>query len=50
VSTQRAIGEARSADADQKSMQILFSRARLAMDATGLLFAFGLIALVSQNA
>jgi hypothetical protein len=32
-------------------MQTLFNRrARLAMDATGLLFAFSLIALVSQNA
>jgi hypothetical protein len=32
-------------------MQILFSsrRARLAMDASGLLFAFSLIALVSQS-
>jgi len=31
-------------------MQILFSRTRLALDATGLLFAFGLIAVVSQSA
>lgn len=31
-------------------MQILFSRTRFAFDAAGLLFAFGLIALVSQNA
>jgi hypothetical protein len=31
-------------------MQTLFSRTRLAMDATGLLFAFSLIALVAQNA
>jgi hypothetical protein len=31
-------------------MQSLFSRSRLAMDATGLLFAFSLIALVAQNA
>ena len=35
--------------ADQVNMQIL-SRTRIAMDATGLLFAFALIALVSQNA
>jgi hypothetical protein len=31
-------------------MQTFFSRTRLAMDATGLLFAFGLIALVSHSA
>jgi hypothetical protein len=35
--------------ADLENMQIL-SRSRLLMDATGLLFAFSLIALVSQGA
>ena len=31
-------------------MQTLFSRSRMAMDATGLLFAFSLIAVVAQSA
>jgi hypothetical protein len=31
-------------------MHTLFSRTRLAMDATGLLFAFSLIAVVAQSA
>jgi hypothetical protein len=31
-------------------MQTFFSRTRLAMDATGLLFAFSLIAVVAQSA